>query len=95
MSLRTYILKETGQDIRRCQGCASCNLDIDHDILDVPLESMIQMIILNDDEILTSRTVWSEIVVQAARYACQRNLNLSAIILALRAEAQRRGLEPD
>ncbi len=92
MSLRTYILSETGQDVRRCQACATCSLSIDHDLLDISLDSMIQLIILNDEELLTSRTVWSEEVLEAARYACHRNLDLGKIILALRAEALRRNL---
>ena len=92
MSLRTYILAETGQDVRRCQGCSTCSLAVEHELLDIPLESMIQLIILNDEEILTSRTVWSDAVLEAARYACHRTLDLSKIITALRAEAVRRDL---
>ena len=92
MSLRTYILAETGQDVRRCQGCSTCSLAVEHELLDIPLESMIQLIILNDDEILTCRTVWSDEVLEAARYACHKNLDLSKIITALRAEAVRRDL---
>jgi len=92
MSLRTYILAETGQDVRRCQGCSTCSLAVEHELLDIPLESMIQLIILNDEEILTSRTVWSDEVLEVARYACHKNLDLSKIITALRAEAVRRDL---
>ena len=47
---------------------------------------------MNDDEILTSRTLWSDEVLQAARNACARELDLHKILLVLRDEAVKRGL---
>jgi heterodisulfide reductase subunit C len=60
--------------------------------MDIPLTSMIQLVNLNDEEVLTSKTLWSEEVLQHAKEACKRQLNLEAIILALRSEAVKRGL---
>ena len=53
---------------------------------------MIQMIMFDDDEILTSRTLWSDCVLAKARLACHRGIDIAAVMRALRAEAQRRGI---
>jgi hypothetical protein len=47
---------------------------------------------MNDEEVLTSRTVWSDAVLKAAKDACARELDLEKILLVLREEAHRRGL---
>ncbi len=95
MSLRRLILTKTGQDVQRCRGCQMCHCESCPD-QDIPLDSLIQLILMNDEEILTSRTLWSDPVLQSARDACVRELDLEAILLALREEALRRGLvNPD
>jgi heterodisulfide reductase subunit C len=53
---------------------------------------MIQMVMSNDEEVLTTRTLWSDCVLTKARLACNRGIDISAVMHALRAEAQRRGL---
>jgi heterodisulfide reductase subunit C len=60
--------------------------------MDIPMDSLIQLVIMNDEEVLTSRTVWSDEVLQSAHDACARELNLEKIILVLREEAIRKGL---
>jgi len=67
-------------------------MDIDHDILDIPFESLNQLILIDDEEVLTCRSVWSDEVLAASIYACERGLDMRKILLALRSEAQRRGL---
>jgi heterodisulfide reductase subunit C len=91
MSLRKIVLAKTGQDVQRCRGCQLCNEQYSHE-QDIPLDSLIQLIIMNDEEVLTSRTLWSEEVLGAAGDACARELDLVKILLALREEAVRRGL---
>jgi heterodisulfide reductase subunit C len=91
MSLRKLILTKTGQDVQRCRGCQLCNEQYSHE-QDIPLDSLIQLIIMNDDEVLTSRTVWSDEVLQHAGEACARELDLVKILMALREEAVRRGM---
>jgi heterodisulfide reductase subunit C len=91
VSLRKLILIKTGQDVSRCRACQFCDGIPSHE-MDIPLTSLIQLINLNDDEVLTSKTLWSEEVLQHAEEACSRQLNLEAIILALRSEAVQRGL---
>lgn len=82
---------KTGQDVQRCRGCQLCNGQYSQD-QDIPLDSLVQLILMNDEEVLTSRTVWSDEVLQAAGEACVRELDLKKILLALREEALNRGL---
>jgi heterodisulfide reductase subunit C len=91
LSLRKIVLIQTGQDVARCMGCQFCD-GIPSQDMDIPFTSLVQLINLNDEEVLTSKTVWSEEVLKYARKACSRQLNLEAIILALRNEAVQRGL---
>ena len=88
-SLRHAVKTATGQDVYHCRECQLCDLD-PIDEMDVPLTTIIQMVMFDDDEVLTCRTVWSEKVLQEAAHACKRGLNLRNIILALRAEAANR-----
>jgi heterodisulfide reductase subunit C len=95
MSFRRLILSKTGQDINRCRGCQLCNGEYSRE-QDIPLDSLIQLAIMNDEEILSSRTLWSDEVLRCARDACVRELNLEEILLVLREEAIRRGVDkPD
>jgi heterodisulfide reductase subunit C len=92
MNLRQIVQLYSGQDVRQCRNCALCSRKISHGILDISLEGMVEMIIKNDEEILTSRTVWSDEALTATANACQRGISLPAVILALRTEAHNRGL---
>jgi heterodisulfide reductase subunit C len=91
-SLRQVVLNTTGQDLRHCQGCLLCDTSKVQDI-DIPLGSLVQLVLMNDEEALSSRTLWSEPVLELARSACTRKFNLEQVILALRDEALRRGVE--
>jgi len=92
-SLRSIVLAETGQDLRRCQACLDCD-DIPASDVDIPLGSLIQLALMNDEEVLTSRTLWSESVLECAHSACVKHLDLEQIIQALRREALKRGTKP-
>ena len=91
MSLRRLILNKTGQDVNRCRGCQLCSGEYSHE-QDIPLDSLIQLVIMNDEEVLTSRTLWSDEVLRCAHNACVRELDLEKVLLVLRQEAIRRGL---
>jgi hypothetical protein len=90
-SLRHIVKKATGQDVFHCRECQMCDLE-SIDEMDVPLTTIIQMIMFDDDEVLTCRTVWSDQTLSLSSRACKRGLNLQAILLTLRTEAQERGL---
>ena len=93
-TLKRIVKEATGQDISRCQACFDCEISCPVDELDIPVGSMIQMVMFNDEEILTAKTLWSDCVLQKARLACSRGINISAVMEALREEARRRGLAP-
>jgi heterodisulfide reductase subunit C len=85
------VLATTGQDVRRCSHCELCTEMTEPD-QDLSLESVIQLIVINDEEVLTSRTVWSDAALASARHVCTSNLDMEVVLLALRDEARRRGL---
>ena len=59
--------------------------------MDVSLDALIQMVLWNDEEVLTSKTLWSEAVYNALLHACAQGLNLQSVIKALREEALEEG----
>jgi hypothetical protein len=89
MSLRRAVQALSGQDVRVCQACLDCDVEI-RDEMDIPLSSIVQLILEGDEEVLHCRTVWSDAALEAARGACRRGLDLCAIMLALRQLAARR-----
>jgi hypothetical protein len=89
MSLRGIVRKATGQDVYVCHACNDCDIPA-RDEMDIPLSSLVQLILLNDEEALQCRTLWSDSVLEASRGACKRGLDLHAMILALRHEAMRK-----
>lgn len=96
LSLRKLVLLKSGQDIRRCRDCAHCNGNlIGPQIagsMDISLDTLVHMVLWNDGEVLSSRTVWSEPVYESLLHACVQGLNLQAVVATLREEAIRRGL---
>ena len=90
-SLKRIVKNASGQDVSRCQACLDCEVSCPED-MDIPIGSMIQMVMFDDEEILTSRTLWSDCVLAKARLACSRGIDISAVMYALREEATRRGL---
>lgn len=89
MSLHRVIKLATGQDIQKCQACFDCDLPL-IDEMDIPLGSLIQLALLDDEEALHSRTLWSDAVLEASRGVCKRGLDLRAMMVALREESARR-----
>jgi heterodisulfide reductase subunit C len=96
LSLRKLVLLKAGQDVRRCRDCAMCNARINEqhliDTMDISIETLVQMVLWNDEEVLTSRTLWSPEVYDALLHACVQGLNLQAIVTTLREEANKRRL---
>lgn len=90
-TLKRIVKEATGQDISRCQACLDCEVSCPENI-DIPIGSMVQMVMFNDEEVLTCRTLWSDCVLSKARLACSRGIDIHAVMLALREEANQRGL---
>jgi heterodisulfide reductase subunit C len=89
-SLHRIVKDATGQDVYKCQGCFDCELP-DGIEADIPLGSMVQMIIFDDKEVLGCRTLWSDDILKSTGSICQKGLNIKSIMLALREEAAKQG----
>lgn len=89
MSLRRVIKLATGQDVNTCHACFDCEVTWTGD-MDIPLGSLVQLALLDDEEALHSRTLWSDTVLEASRSVCKRGLDLRAVMIALREESLRR-----
>jgi len=87
-SLWRIVKEATGQDVSKCQACFDCDVSIE-DELDIPLGSLIQLVLQNDEEALHCRTLWSDGVLEASHNACKRGLDLHAVMTVLREEAIR------
>jgi heterodisulfide reductase subunit C len=90
-SLRTIVLAQTGQDVNRCCSCALCDEITESDGA-VNLSMLMQWILANDERALTNPTVWSDEVLRQADHACTNQVDIPAVLLALRGEASRRGI---
>jgi heterodisulfide reductase subunit C len=94
ISLRQIVREATGYDVRRCGRCSYCVHFVTPED-DVSLEMMMQLVMQDDEEVLTSKTLWSDAALKRARRMCVSTMDVAAIMLALRAEAKRRGLVSD
>ena len=94
IGLRQIVREATGYDVRRCGRCSYCVHFVTPED-DVSLEMMMQLVMQDDEDVLTSKTLWSDDALKRARQMCVSTMDVAAIMLALRAEAQRRGLTQD
>jgi heterodisulfide reductase subunit C len=94
ISLRQLVRDATGYDVRRCGRCSYCVHFVTPED-DVSLEMMMQLVMQNDEEVLTSKTLWSDVALKRTRMMCVSTMDVAAIMLALRAEARRRGVVDD
>jgi hypothetical protein len=94
-TLRGIVFAATGYDIRRCGRCSFCVKHVRSDKEDLSLETMLQLVLQNDEEALTSKTLWSDSVLNRARSMCLSMMDMPAIMLALREEARKRGFAPN
>ncbi len=93
-TLRGVVQTATGYDVRRCGRCSYCVHFVTPED-DLSLEVMMQLVLQNDEEVLTSKTLWSDEALKRARQMCVSTMDVAAIMLALREEARRRGLMND
>lgn len=93
-SLRQIVREATGYDVRRCGRCSYCVHFVTPED-DLSLENMLQLVMQDDEEVLTSKTLWSDAALKRARTMCVSTMDVQKIMLALRAEAKQRGLVND
>lgn len=89
--LRHIILAATGQDIRACAHCGACDQQLTPE-MDLTLGELFQAAAQNDPIALKSRTLWACDPVALQRHRCQGKIDLPAVIMAMRQEANLRGL---
>ncbi len=90
-SLRQIVREATGYDVRRCGRCSYCVHFVTPED-DLSLEMMMQLVMQDDEEVLTSKTLWSDVALQRAKAMCISTMDVQKIMLVLRDEARRRGL---
>jgi hypothetical protein len=88
------ILSATGQDLRRCSGCACCEPDL-APATDLTLPELMQAAARNDLQALTSKILWTDEPILSSPPHCQEEIDIPRVIRALRDEAILRGLEPE
>ena len=92
-TLREIVRDVTGYDVRRCGRCSYCVHFVTPED-DLSLETMMQLVMQNDEEVLTSATLWSDEALKRARTMCVSTMDVQKIMLTLREEARQRGLAP-
>src|SRR5574341_2259760 len=87
-TLRSIVQAATGYDVRRCGRCSYCVHFVTPED-DLSLEMMMQLVMQNDEEVLTSATLWSDAALERARSMCVSTMDVQKIMLTLREEARR------
>jgi len=82
-SLRKIILDQTGQDLRKCRGCLACDLVVPKDV-DIGFGTLVQMVLMNDFDVLETKLVWDDKLIEIAGKVCNKQLNLRVVIQTLR-----------
>jgi heterodisulfide reductase subunit C len=89
--LAFVVLAATGEDIRGCINCSSCD-DITTQSMDLTIGELMRLAARDDPQALSSRTLWAGDDLLFSRLECQAGIDLPAVILTLRREAELRGL---
>jgi heterodisulfide reductase subunit C len=92
--LRAVILAATGQDVRLCANCASCE-SLMASGMDLTLGEMVRAAARNDSSVLTCASLWACEALLLRPIPCQAGLSIPAIVIALQREAELRGLAAD
>lgn len=91
LSLRRVLLNQ-GVDLRRCRSCGVCSEYVfPNEEADLALGIVIQLVLLNDPEVFTSQTIWSDRVLETVETLCPNGIDLTKVIQTLREEAEMRG----
>jgi len=92
-TLRSVILTETGQDVRLCANCASCE-NLTAPGRDLTLGEIVRAAARNDPQALTCATLSASEDLLLRPIPCTASLSLPSILIALQREAELRGLAP-
>ncbi len=89
--LRLVVLNQSGQDVRDCSYCESCDCQfMAH--WDLRPCDILQMVRNDDERVFSSRTIWNCQECQECYINCPNDIDFGAVAYALRQEAQKRGI---
>jgi hypothetical protein len=91
--LRSVILAETGQDVRLCVDCASCE-SLTAPGMDLTLGEIVRAAARSDPQAPTCATLSACEDLLLRHIPCTAGLSLPSILIALQREAELRGLAP-
>ncbi len=91
--LRSIVLAQTGQDVRRCSCCAACEADMLPE-MDLSVGELMQRVARDDPQALTCKTLWAVEPLLAHGIECQAGMDVAAVIRTLRKLAKARGRQP-
>lgn len=87
--LRAIIKTSTGQDVRECMNCNSCD-DWMSPGMDLTFREILQAAARDDPQAIDNQTLWrcDELL---ARVRCPSGIDIASVILVLMREAELRG----
>jgi len=93
--LSQAVLASLGQNIFRCYQCSKCSSGCPlADRFDLTPNQVMRSVQLNDPRALESRAIWLCASCQTCTTRCPQQIDVTAVMNALRSEAKRRGIPP-
>jgi heterodisulfide reductase subunit C len=89
--LAAVVRAATGQDVRACQACQSCD-DLRVEGMEMTFGEIMRAAALDDETVLSSPSLWCCETLIRRRLACQADIDVPAVIGVLRKEARKRGV---
>ncbi|MGD8759191.1 MAG: hypothetical protein PVJ07_02945 [Anaerolineales bacterium] len=90
--LAFVILAATGQDVRLCTNCSTCE-HLTSPKMDLSIGELMQAAAANRVRVLSCRTLWNCEELLETPPICHVGLDIAAIIVALQRESLRRGYD--
>lgn len=89
--LRAVVLDSAGQDVTKCSSCSHCERYLEPG-MDLSFGQIIQAALRDDPAAMTSHTLWTCDDLLESHPLCRSGIDLASVVLALRSEAEARGL---
>lgn len=90
------VIRESGENLRKCYVCGKCSAGCPVAYsMDIPPNRIARMVQLGlKDQILNSKTIWICATCSTCGARCPRDINLAAVMDALRIMAYKEGIVP-
>lgn len=93
-ALRSIVLNSAGQDVAKCSFCSRCERYL-RPGMDLTFGQIIQAALRDDASAMTNRTLWACDDLLEGYTLCRSGIDLTSVMLALRNEAEVRGLRSE